>query len=153
MAALETKIIFLDVDGVLNCVNSKKNDPNDIHILDPSILNRLQKVIKQTNAKVVISSSWRDVPHALEKLRKALAKYGIEYIGCTKSLDFKSSRTHEIKYWLAINQNRLNVTNWIAIDDLPLDLDKNHFIQTKIEYGLTNHHINQCVNLLNAKTK
>ena len=48
------KIIFLDVDGVLNCVKSKRNKPDDIHILDAVMLKRLQCIVKQTNAKIVV---------------------------------------------------------------------------------------------------
>eukprot|EP01084_Bolivina_argentea_P282505 483588_1 len=154
----ETKIIFLDVDGVLNCVKSIKNDTNDIHILDSDMLKRLKCIITQTNAKVVISSSWKDVPHALQKLYTALSEYDIECVGCCTQLDFKSNRTHEIKYWLAINTKKLNVINWIAIDDIPLHeydkkLMKNHFIHTNIQTGLTDNLVKECVCLLNNNHK
>ena len=90
----------------------------------------------------------------MQKLYKSLSEYAIEYIGCTKSLDFKCNRTHEIRFWISKHQNEFNIIQWIAIDDLPLhdfdhNLMKNHFIHTNIQYGLTDDDIAKCVDLLN----
>ena len=58
-----TKIVFLDIDGVLNseewfdkCFNSDYICDSDI---DPDAINRLIKFLDDTNAKIVLSSSWR----------------------------------------------------------------------------------------------
>jgi hypothetical protein len=50
------KIIFLDIDGVLNC----KGTPNPRkfpYIVDPKLLNRLQRLLERTGAEVVLRRS------------------------------------------------------------------------------------------------
>jgi hypothetical protein len=53
----ETKIIFLDIDGVLN--NSKWLKENKNNPIDPAAVNRINVIMQKTDAKIVISSSWR----------------------------------------------------------------------------------------------
>lgn len=50
------KIIFLDVDGVLNYRDYINDATNDI---DPSKVQMIADLCDKTNAKVVITSSWR----------------------------------------------------------------------------------------------
>ena len=49
------KVIFLDVDGVLN----SKQDDYSIKLRTDSHLNFLRMIVKSTGAKIVLSSSWR----------------------------------------------------------------------------------------------
>lgn len=69
------KLIFLDIDGVLNSMNSchvkcmlaaEKNDRNICrdkygHLFDEMAVQWLELLILKTNAKIVISSTWRYV--------------------------------------------------------------------------------------------
>lgn len=48
---VHNKIIFLDVDGVINIPNYIKFDKN--------CLNNLRLIIEKTGAKIIVSSSWR----------------------------------------------------------------------------------------------
>ena len=58
------KIIFLDIDGVLNC--DKTPNPRKFpYIVDRKLLARLKKLLERTGAKVVLSSSWRCDPVGL----------------------------------------------------------------------------------------
>jgi len=67
------KIIFLDIDGVLNHQLWFKNQKNkkvidtDLEynrsMIDETRVDLLNDLIKETKAKVVISSSWRKKPH------------------------------------------------------------------------------------------
>jgi hypothetical protein len=58
------KIIFLDIDGVLNCDNTR-NPRRFPYVIDPRLLARLKRLLKATHAKVVLSSSWRCDPVGL----------------------------------------------------------------------------------------
>ena len=49
------KVIFLDVDGVLNSAQ----DGYSIRLKTDSHLKLLQYIVKETGAKIVLSSSWR----------------------------------------------------------------------------------------------
>jgi hypothetical protein len=55
------KVIFLDIDGVLN--TSKNRNPRKLpYVVERRLVNRLKRVLAKTRAKVVISSTWRYDP-------------------------------------------------------------------------------------------
>lgn len=110
------KIIFLDVDGVLN-------DNSGYH-LDDFRLKLLKRIIKQTDAKIVVSSTWR--LSKLSLLQKKLNKYDLKIYSQTDVLD---KRENEIHSWLNKNSD-LNISQWVSIDDMDMILDDVHFVQT-----------------------
>ena len=57
------KIVFLCIDGVLNSEEyfNKCFSSDNVCDLDPDAINRLIKFLDDTNAKIVISSSWRSL--------------------------------------------------------------------------------------------
>ena len=52
------KIIFLDIDGVLNCEHSKSRCQNWIGI-DNKRVKLLRKIVDEIGAKIVLISSWK----------------------------------------------------------------------------------------------
>jgi hypothetical protein len=52
------KVIFLDIDGVLNTTATPK-PANDSRVVDPMLLARFRKLLFDTDAEVVLSSTWR----------------------------------------------------------------------------------------------
>ena len=89
------RIVFLDIDGVINrCDTYSSGAPwrhEDTGVLripvEPVCMVRLNRLIAETGAKVVISSSWR-LFAKWEELAPALARYGLvgEVIGETPDL-------------------------------------------------------------------
>ena len=72
------KVIFLDIDGVLNC----KQTPNPRKfpfIVDPVLLKRLNDLLKLTDAQVVLTSNWRYDPAGMFSAKH----YGIPFIDTT----------------------------------------------------------------------
>jgi len=72
------KLIFLDFDGVLNSNKyfkslKRKKIPHEkiLNSLSPEMVERLNKIIEATNAKIVISSTWRTM-HTPEELKNFL---------------------------------------------------------------------------------
>lgn len=53
-----SKIIFLDIDGVLNG-HDKHRHPNGYCGIDPQCVYRLNRIVAETGANLVISSAWR----------------------------------------------------------------------------------------------
>lgn len=53
------KVIFLDIDGVLNCVTSKSYCGMYVGV-DADKIRRLARIVEETGAKIVLSSDWRD---------------------------------------------------------------------------------------------
>ena len=52
------KVIFLDIDGVLNGDKLYDLFPEEVYLVDDNSLKRLAKLVELTNAKIVLSSSW-----------------------------------------------------------------------------------------------
>ena len=94
------KVIFLDVDGVLNSDEYFDKIRNKL----------LKQAVIQTGAKVVLSSSWRHTKNG-EQLKELLAKFEI-YTDRTPYLQNK--RGIEIKQWLINNEN---IEDFVILDD------------------------------------
>ena len=140
-----TAILFLDVDGVLNTVQSTMTE------LDPAALGRLKGVLDAVpGARIVLSTSWRQHPPMVKLLLQKLAEAGVpqsSVIGATpsrplprKSLseraggaaptsarelcdmmsarvaELSSQRADEIRACLRASPPKA----WVALDDLPL---------------------------------
>ena len=57
-----TNIIFLDIDGVLNCNPWQNKHPNEItedELIISEKVALLGELVKKTNAKLVLHSGWR----------------------------------------------------------------------------------------------
>lgn len=109
------KVIFLDIDGVLNSDEyfDKIKDLNIQGIqseVDIEKIKLLKKAIDETGAKVVLSSSWRYTRNA-QYLKELLQQYGI-YTDSTPFLQNK--RGLEIKKWL---DNNPSVEDFVILDD------------------------------------
>lgn len=154
------RIIFLDMDGVMNseqfitaCVIEnvylKLGD-----YVDPEAVKRLNNLTDTSEAKIVISSSWRKLLD-LESLQKLLKSKGVtgDIIDTTPDL-FKERygdgrpmvRGDEIYSWLSKHPE---VTNFVIIDD---DGDMSHLlpylVRTDYLYGLQDEHIEAAKKLL-----
>src|ERR1700684_1329429 len=52
------KVIFLDMDGVLN--SDQTPNPRKLpYVVDRKLLTRFKRLLQRTSAKVVLSSTWR----------------------------------------------------------------------------------------------
>lgn len=106
------KVIFLDVDGVLNTSNGRCD--MGLYCLLPTALANLKDIVDKTNASIVLSSTWRIYDEALEILKRKLQELGLDIYAVTPRLG--RARWHEIKSWLA---NHPYVTKYAIIDDDP----------------------------------
>ena len=80
-------VVFLDIDGVLNSKQWYAHDaashevisPTDRklweHSIDPDCVRRLNRILQQTGAVVIVSSSWRKT-HALSEIVSILESRG-----------------------------------------------------------------------------
>ena len=168
------RVIFLDIDGVLNVESYIVNvydickrvniDPYQHmrdeygHLFCPLTIRYLNWIIESCDAKIVISSTWR---MAGEEWIKNMWKHRNlpgEIIGVTPILrsyrtdddiSFKdrAERGREIKDYLSQHPE---ITDYVIIDDdddfLPEQEDK--FVQTWHQYGLTNVVAEKCIEIL-----
>jgi hypothetical protein len=140
---LTSKIIFLDIDGVLNC-DKIPNSRKFPYVVDKKLLARLRKLLEKTKAKVVLSSSWRCDPVGL-----LAAKYwGVPFIDVCPDRP-KSPRGKEMLRWLA---GHPQVTRFIVIDDENDGLDDLPLFQPSCKTGLTRDIAQGAERYLNGKT-
>lgn len=72
------KVIFLDVDGVLNTPSSERRSGEYIGI-DGDKTKLLADIVKRTNAEIVLVSTWKKYWRKEEKL-KPLQDYSATYL-------------------------------------------------------------------------
>lgn len=148
------KVIFLDVDGVINGVwpmPRKGIDPDrdelefkifkeeNYRILswpNYKAVDLLNRLIKETKAKVVISSAWRSRTDIKQtRLQKTFKECGLEceIIGMTPELNGLNRGT-EIKIWLDDN---VDVESYVIIDDENhmLESQQDNFVKTEFYDG------------------
>lgn len=87
------KVIFLDVDGVLHNAYEGKV------IFDPKCMNLLKELVEKTRAKIVLSSSWRELPKTRHLVDEKLREYGMEIFDQTH-ISLTNYREEEISDWL-----------------------------------------------------
>jgi HAD domain in Swiss Army Knife RNA repair proteins len=122
------KIIFTDIDGVLNC----KRTPNPRkfpYVVDPPLLDRFRALVDRTEAKVVLSSTWRYDPAG----KFSAQHWGIPFIDVIPDFPDKPRRD-EILAWLA---NRSEVERYVVLDDEDDELDGLPLFQPSSRTGLT----------------
>ena len=114
------KVIFLDIDGVLNCQSSKSKCGAFIGI-DDSKVKLLKEIVDATGARIVLCSSWRVYWEKFDKteqhemgnyLDRKLKRCGLFILD--KTIDKGSNRGYGIKQWLL---NKPNVESWVVLDD------------------------------------
>lgn len=122
------RVIFLDIDGVLNC--RRTSNPRKFpYIIDRKLLTRSKRLLKRTGARVVLTSSWRFDPIG----RLAAKHFRIPCIGWLPDLPGRS-RGDEIRRWLT---NHRNVRRFVVIDDEDDELDGLPLFQPSAEDGLS----------------
>ena len=152
-------IIFLDIDGVLNsdkyfdsisnkeCINPVDRLMLDI---DMSKVKLLLEVINKTNAKIVITSSWRRMK-LYPYIKERLVSMGLPVVGETPFIEGR--RGEEIRSYLLENR----VSNYCIIDDEVFKdyntLEDNLIITNFYEDGLTIDHAKGVVKKLIKKEK
>ena len=153
------KIIFLDIDGVLNNQLMYENREDIIGgkgKISKKCLDLLNHIIEKTNAKIVLSSTWRSDEDKEEFL------YGIglkgEIIGKTPHLSFKGAlRGNEILQWIKDNRELLGCdydlfNSYIILDD---DSDMllwqaNNYYRVDAYCGITPNLAYRVINFLNS---
>lgn len=165
------KYIFLDIDGVLATPDYQLNG---LWAINPAKQDLLGDILRETGAKIVLSSSWR--LHTLEDTKNHMTQEGFQFsddiVGVTirayQYIDRKSKihlsipRGVEIKQWIDTNVHSDNGKNF---DRKTLDVDytyvilddgtdmlleqKDHFINTNPETGLTKEESLLAIKLLN----
>ena len=159
------KVIFLDIDGVLNSEKfwedqtqsfrytaalkqgKTKDQVRVIANIDPDTVAWVNYIVAMTNAEIVISSTWRsdwNIPYLLRYAGIVKPIYGITPFSKDRH------RGTEIKEWL---DDHPEVTHYVIIDDDSdmLNEQLNNFVQTGWEEGLNEECADKAVEILNKE--
>lgn len=150
------KILFLDVDGILNSddyaiyrYETKKFDTDQF--IDERPVAFLNYIIGQTQAKIVLSSSWRaNFNETNERLIKAGCKY--ELFDKTPYLKSRH-RGSEIQAWIdKYEKEHEPLESYVILDDDNdmLDEQRNNFVRCNFIHGLTSHDCYKAIEILNS---
>ena len=169
------KVIFLDIDGILN---SSRTLYEDISLEDDLILN-LKELVNKTGAKIILSSSWRLSTEAVSTLMDKLDKFGLVISGMTcdsvdldwlkkyefdvtkKYLDTKfdydenkqikitRDRGAEIFKWLCYHYDCIYVILDDEIEDIKPYFNESVIVKTSYKTGLTKEDVKKAIQILN----
>lgn len=168
------RIIFLDIEGVLTNNESARKKYEHwqkyktiISEIDEETVKRLAKIVRATNAKVVLTSSlrgaWRNGTHNLEReqsrqIQQMFDKYDIEVVGITPCIPKSDNpdeselswRENEIMYYLDTHDE---IESFCVIDDEIYRLQSLHsyLVLTNSEYGLEVEHVEMAIKILSTK--
>ena len=153
------KIIFLDIDGVLNVMSREFDEFGQL--FNPIFVNNLAYIIEKTNAKLVISSTWRYSGREFMMNMWRHRNLPGDVIDVTPDLGFNDYivRGDEIKAWLDKNIDMVETYCIIDDDEDMLPEQMNNFVKTSgnsdhpdcddIGYGLTKICSEKVIEILN----
>lgn len=160
---LNMKVLFLDIDGVVNCSKTMQRHRGVIGI-DPYMALLVDRIVQATGCEVVLSSTWRLWPETREEVKRQVCQFidttpqllrsmsnggfinGEDYDG--KGGYQSASRGYEIQDWL---DRHPEVTQYAILDDDSdmLAQQKPNFFKTTWDDGLNEEIANRVIAHLN----
>ena len=159
------KVIFLDFDGVITTPESK-------YTLCPKKMALLKEIVDATDARIVISSSWRrtnlqeTISHITDKNNPFVKEnpfilagkvVGIThrmfgFIHPNKDRHCKIPRGVEINAW--VFEHEMDIESYVILDDDDdmLYIQRDRFVHTDGWHGLTKADVAKAIDILNNKS-
>jgi len=150
------KLIFLDVDGVLNIMSNSYRTfmkPYGQHI-EPHLVQRLNYLIEKTDSDIVVSSSWR--VH-MDDLETQMVEQGFKHwhrvIGATNYNG--QYRGQQIADWIEFNEYK---GVYCVLEDEPSDICGNkcraigarYVVHVDMAEGLSENDVSRAIGILDA---
>lgn len=160
------RVIFLDFDGVMNNNKFLRSNPSaenaSAQQVDPRAVALLDKLVKSTDAKIVISSTWRHSRKLSEIqgiLRQAGSRVAFRAV-IDRTPVGESNRGQEIQEWLELDPER-EVVNpaheplqaYVILDDTNemTPEQQDHLVQTNPQVGLTDQDVVEAISILRMR--
>jgi hypothetical protein len=150
------KLVFLDIDGVLNCFGAYDWGERPKALILPECVQQFNRIIEATEAQIVLSSSWRHVV-----LNGHMDLCGFEYllrshgvrgslVDVTPAECEDGDRGIEITMWL---QAHPGIKRYVVIDDMQYDIPQygHSLVQTHGNVGLTAGDAQRAIEILNRE--
>ncbi len=156
------KVIFLDIDGVLNSrAYDRKRNWNEQTDIDETRLPLIKEIVDATEAKIVLSSTWRQHWDKDKSrcdadgryINETFSKFGLSIFDKTPDLGITALRRDEIDKWL--KENGQDIEAYVIIDDYRYGWGElsEHFVKTEPNFrlGIEKEHTEQAIRILNGK--
>ncbi len=173
------KVIFLDMDGVMNSHQFFSTSSHDPSIdgdgpangfgfgaaqIDPAAVALLNQLVEAADAYIVISSSWRHIwpfQEVAEMLEQRGFKHADRVIGQTPQMSQAAdSRGAEVREWLDLGRERMvadpdqePTTSYVILDDCD-EFDheqRQRFVRTSAQTGLTAKDVQRAIQILSRE--
>lgn len=137
-----SKILFLDVDGVINSRDSTIFK-GSLWPLDPYKAFLVGKIKLETNCDVVLSSSWRHHPDGVREVERRV----VPIVDITPTLKNTSFRGDEVRSWLSKHPE---VEKYAVLDDDSDFYNDQPLFKTTFDSGLNDDIANNVISYLNS---
>ena len=136
------KVLFLDIDGVVNRVGTRQSFRGFMGI-DPFLASMVGKIILDTGAAVVLTSTWRHFQGGREEVDRHVYKtFDVTPIADT------GFRGEEVKMWL---DDHPEVTRYAIVDDDSDFYADQPLFKTNWQTGITDEVAQQVTKFLNRR--
>jgi len=156
MVRKTARFVFLDVDGVLNSIEwqhelheqGKRRDMHPDDLINPEMMERLNRIVEVGKADVVVSSAWRTA-RRVEQLQALFERHGFrgKVVGKTGH-GFNGERGMQILNWLELTGNEKAIV--VVLDDEESDMGQvlGVLVKTDGQVGLTDEDVKRAVTIL-----
>lgn len=166
-----TKVVFLDIDGVLNTKEWQGRMTSDTlkdefgYAFNPVAVANLTHIIDETGAEIVISSSWkfygvaklremwknRNLPGTILDITPNTVSDEVLLNANLEEIELGVCRGNEIKEWLS--RHKQKVSNYVIIDDFDdlLPEQEEHAVITNTFMGITEKDAEKAIIILEGK--
>jgi len=153
-------LVFLDVDGVLNC-KTTEDKCNGYRGIEDSKVALLKELVDKTNSKIILVSTWKlfwyrrkihkdkqdDLANYLDQ---KLSNYGLIIYDKTREYDIHNRGEGVIRYINKLEHKGIKINKYVILDDELFDYLNakltDHLIQTDFENGgLQEKHIKKAI--------
>lgn len=141
------KIIFLDVDGVLN----SESDSFDWNVQTDYHFELLKSLVDKTQAKIVLSSSWRKSQSNLKIIKSRLQEFDLEVYDITPCINSPDVRRgDEIRQW--IDTQDISITSFVILDDNSdmCEYTNTNLVQTDVKVGFQKQDYEKALEVLSC---
>ncbi len=156
------KLLFLDIDGVLNYRGCTARSPSGCLGIDHNKVKLLRQIIDQTGAIVILTSTWKtdwfpsafidDLPRDGQYLEKQLAKHRVFIRAKTEDPSWDKRGEGILSY---IEKYKEEVESFVILDDERFDFESvgilDRLVKTSFEDGLLESDVEKAVKILNTE--
>ena len=159
------KQLFLDVDGVLHPFHGTHARESDITTFHRDCMQRLQRIVQETECEIVLSSSWRNFLNTRNILHANLAEYGLTYttwiepdmLGShispsaakfSKIMAFVQA--HNPEEWVVLDDEDLITISGADRTSIMAQLFESRFVRTDERTGLTDGDVEAVVRIFHG---